>query len=115
MVTKLTIPKKIKKRKEKAKADEEATADDKQESPVPLVTLVKLILHFIFSIGEMCINNQPIYNSNQLYAHKSYNFNNFKRVISENKGVLNCEGTIMKNIPMKVWKRLCLNLFSPKE
>ena len=40
----------------------------------------------------MYINNQQIYNSNGLYAHKSYTTNNFKAAISEYKGVLHCEG-----------------------
>ena len=39
----------------------------------------------------MYINNQQIYNSNGLYAHKSYISNNFKAAISEYKGVLPCE------------------------
>ena len=39
----------------------------------------------------MYINNQQIYNSNGLYAHKSYISNNFKGAISEYKGVLHCE------------------------
>ena len=37
-------------------------------------------------------NNQQIYNSTGLYAHKSYISNNFKAAISEYKGVLQCEG-----------------------
>ena len=49
-------------------------------------------MHSIFSNVEVYINNQPIYNSNGLSAHKSYNSNNFKAAISEYKGVLNCEG-----------------------
>ena len=40
----------------------------------------------------MYINNQQIYNSNGLYAHKSYISNNFKGAITEYKGVLHCEG-----------------------
>ena len=40
----------------------------------------------------MYINNQQIYNSNGLYAHKSYISNDFNGAISENKGVLNCQG-----------------------
>ena len=40
----------------------------------------------------MYINNQPIYYSNGLYAHKSYISKNFKVAISEHKGVLHCEG-----------------------
>ena len=41
---------------------------------------------------EVYINNQQIYNSNGLYAHKSYFSNNFKGAITEYKGVLHCEG-----------------------
>ena len=40
----------------------------------------------------MYIDNQQIYNSNVLYAHKSYISNNFKAAISEYKVVLHCEG-----------------------
>ena len=50
------------------------------------------MLHSIFSNVEVYINNQQIYNSNGLYAHKSYISNNFKAAISEYKGVLHCEG-----------------------
>ena len=49
-------------------------------------------MHSIFSNVEVYINNQQIYNSNGLYAHKSYISNNFKAAISEYKGVLHCEG-----------------------
>ena len=41
---------------------------------------------------EVYINNQQIYHSNGLYAHKSYISNNFKAALSEYKGVLHCEG-----------------------
>ena len=44
------------------------------------------ILCSIFSNYELNINNQQIYNSNRLYAHKSYVFNNSKGAIFENKG-----------------------------
>ena len=40
----------------------------------------------------MYINNQQIYNSNGLYAHKSYISNNFNGDITEYKAVLHCEG-----------------------
>ena len=40
----------------------------------------------------MYINNQQIYNSKGLYAHKPHNSNNFREAISEYKGVLHCEG-----------------------
>ena len=49
-------------------------------------------MHSIFSKVEVYLNNQQIYNSNGLYAHKSYISNNFKSAISEHKGVLHCEG-----------------------
>ena len=71
---------------------ETATAEEEQEVPAPLVTRVNNILHSFFSNVEMYINNQQIYNSNGLYAHKSHISNNFKAVISEYKGVLHCEG-----------------------
>ena len=49
-------------------------------------------MHSIFSNVEVFIYNQQIYNSNGLYAHKSYFSNNFEAAISEYKGVLHCEG-----------------------
>ena len=49
-------------------------------------------MHSIISNVEVYINNKQIYNSNGLYAHKSYISNNFKAAISEYKGVLHCEG-----------------------
>ena len=78
-----------KEHKEEAKAEE---AEAAEEAPVPLVTHVKNILHSIFSNVKVYINNQQIYNSNGLYAHKSYISNNFKGAVSEYKGVLHCEG-----------------------
>ena len=78
-----------KERKEAAKAEEEHTAE---EAHVPLVTHLNNILHSFFSSVEVYINNQQIYNSNGLYAHKSYTSNNFKGAISGYKGVLHCEG-----------------------
>ena len=68
------------------------TATDDGEEEVARVTYVNNIMHSIFSNVEMYINNQQIYNSNGLYAHKSYISNNFKAAISEYKGVLHCEG-----------------------
>ena len=46
----------------------------------------------MFSNVEMYINNQQIYNSDGLSAHKSYLSNSFMAAISEYKGVLHCEG-----------------------
>ena len=68
------------------------TGDDEEEDEVPRVTYVNNIMHSIFSNVEVCINNQQIYNSNGLYAHKYNNSNNFKAAIAEYKGVLHCEG-----------------------
>ena len=90
--------KKVKKQhKEEAKAEEEETAEE--DAPVPLVTHVNNILHSILSNVKMYINNQQIYNSNGLYAHKSYFSNNFKGAIFGNKGVLHCEGYDYEEFP----------------
>ena len=66
--------------------------DSDKEEEVARVTYVNNIMHSIFSNVEVYINNQQIYNSNGLYAHKSCISNNFKAAISEYKGVLHCEG-----------------------
>ena len=89
-----------KEHKEEAKAEEEETAEE--EAPVPLVTHVNSILHSIVCSVEVYINNQQIYNSNWLYAHKSYISNNFKGAISENKGVLHCEGYDYDEFPDEI-------------
>ena len=57
-----------KEQEEEAKAEEDETADE--DHPVPLVTHVNNILRSIFSNVEVYINNQQIYNSYELYAHK---------------------------------------------
>ena len=88
-----------KEHKEEAKAEEEELAE---EEPVPLVTHVNNFLHSFFSNVEVYINNQQIYNSNGLYAHKSYISNNFKGAISEYKGVLYCEGYDDEEFPDEV-------------
>ena len=67
------------------------TGTDDDEEEVVRATYVNNILHSVFSSVEMYINNQQIYNSNGLYAHKSYFSNNFKAAISEYKEVLHCE------------------------
>ena len=90
-----------KEHKQEAKAEEEETAED-EEAPVPLVTHVHNILHSISSNVEVYINNQQIYNSKGLYAHKSYISNNFKGAISEYKGVLHCEGYDYEEFPDEI-------------
>ena len=71
---------------------ETGTDNEEEQEEVARVTFVNNIVHSIFSNVEVYINNQQIYNSNGLYAHKSYISNNFKAAISEYKGVLLCEG-----------------------
>ena len=66
--------------------------DDSEEEEVARVTYVNNIMQSFFSNVEVYINNQQIYNSNGLYAHKSYISNNFKGAITEYNGVLHCEG-----------------------
>ena len=85
--------------KEEAKAEQEETAE---EEPVPLVTHVNNILHSNISNVEVYINNQQIYNSNGLYAHKSYISNDFKGAISEYKRVLHCEGYDYEEFPDEI-------------
>ena len=96
--------KKVKKEhKEEAKAAEKETVE---EEPVPLITHVSNILHSIFSNVEVYINNQQIHKPNGLYAHKSYNSNNFKGAISEYKGVLHCEGYDYEEFPDEIMEAL---------
>ena len=42
-----------------------------RKAAIPLVTHVNNVLQSIFSNAEVYINNQQIYNSNALHAHKS--------------------------------------------
>ena len=85
---------------EEAKAEEEE--ETAEEEPVPLLSHVNNILHSIFSNVEVYINNQQIYNSNGLYAHKSYISNNFKGAISGYKGVLHCGGYDYEEFPYEI-------------
>ena len=71
---------------------ETGTDDEEKQEELVRVTYVNNIMHSIFSNVEVYINNQQIYNSNGLYAPKSYISNNFKAAISEYKGVLHCKG-----------------------
>ena len=65
---------------------------DNEEEEVARVTYVNNITHSIFSNVEVYKNNQQIYNSNGLYAQKSYISNNFEGGITECKRVLHREG-----------------------
>ena len=70
----------------------ETGTDDGEEEEVARVTYVNNIMHSTYSNVEVYINKQQVYNSNRLYARKSYISNNFKAAISEYKGVLHYEG-----------------------
>ena len=89
-----------KEHKEEAKAEEQKTAEE--DAPVLVVTQVNNILHSIFFNVEVYINNQQIYNSNGLYAHKSYISTKFKGAISEYKGVLHSEGYNYEEFPDEI-------------
>ena len=71
---------------------EAGTDDEGEQEEVARVIYVNNIMLSIFSNVEVYINNQQIYNSSGLSAHKSYISNNFKAAISEYKGVLHCQG-----------------------
>ena len=95
------------------KEDEEETSEE--EALIPLVTRVNNILHSVFSIVEVYINNQQIYNSNELYAHKSYIFNNFKGAISEYKLVLHYEVYDYEEFPAEIMEAPLSGVFSEGE
>ena len=59
-------------------------------------------MHSIFSNVEVYINNQQIYNSNGLYAHKSYISNNLKVAMTDYKGVLHYEGYDYEQDPQDI-------------
>ena len=90
--------------KEEAKAKAEETAEE--DAPIPFVNHVHNILHSIISNVEVYINNQQIYNSNGLYAHKCFISNNFKGAISEFKEVLHCEGYDYEEFPDEIMEAL---------
>ena len=62
----------------------------------------------------MYINNQQTYNSNGLYAHKSYISNNFKGAISEYKEVLHCEGSDYDESPDEIMEAPLSEPFSTR-
>ena len=93
-----------KKMEHKEDAVSTETGDDdvefiQEDEGVPHITHVNNILHSVFSNAELYIDNQRIYNSNGLYAHKSHISNNFKSTLSDYKGVLHCEGYDYEEAP----------------
>ena len=75
-----------------------------EEAPISLVTHGNNILHSFFFNVVVYINNQHFYNSNGLYAHKSYFPNNFKVANSEHKGVLHFEGYYYEKFPDELFE-----------
>ena len=87
------------------------TGDDdveyrEEDEGVPQITHVNNIQHSIFSNAELYINNNQIYNSNGLYAHKSHISNNFESTLTDYKGVLHCEGYDYEEVPQNILEGL---------
>ena len=61
------------------------------------------------------INNQQIYNSNGLNAHKSFFSTNSREPFLNTREVCTATCTTKKMFLMEIMKRLCLNLFSQRE
>ena len=97
-----------KEHKEEAKAEDEET--QKEEAPVSLVTHVNNILNSVFSNVEVYFNNQQTLmdcmRTNLTFPTTSRE----PSLILREFCTARC--TTMKNFLMKLWKRLCLNLFS---
>ena len=72
---------------------------EEQEAAVPPRYSCKQQFALIFSHVEVHIKIQQTYNSNGLYAHKSYISNNLKGAISEYEGVSDCEGNDYEEFP----------------
>ena len=93
--------KKVKKEhKEEAKADD--SLEEEKGAPVPLVTYVNNILHTFFFNVQVYINNQQVYNSNGLHAHKHFISNNFKGAVSEYKGFSHCKWYDYEEFPDEI-------------
>ena len=93
---------KKKEHKDEPVVSTETDDDEEDQGEVARVTYVNNILHSIFSNVEVFINNQQIYNSNGLYAHKFYISNSFEAAISQYKGVLQCEGYDYEQDPQDI-------------
>ena len=98
-----------KERKQQAKTNQKT--EEKEETPVHVVKNVNNILHSILSLVEVYIIKQESYNSNGLYAHKSYTSKNFKWTIFDYKGAFHCEKYDYDKLPDEIMDASCLNLF----
>ena len=57
-----------------------------------ILTCVNNLLYSLFSNCEVYLNNQQVYNSNGLYAHKAFISNEFNSTLSSNDRILHCHG-----------------------
>ena len=97
-------------RKEEEKAEEEETVEE--EAPVPLVTHVNNILHSIFPMLK-CTSTISKFATLMGCMRTNPKFSTTSREPSLNtREFCTARGTTMKIFQMKLWKRLCLNLFS---
>ena len=98
-----------KEHKEEAKADEEA--EQEEEAPVLLLTYVNNILHLNFPMFR-CTSKISKFTIQMVSMRTSLTFPTFSREPSPNTRELrSVTGTTIKKFFMKLWKRLCLNLF----
>ena len=91
--------KEVKEEYKKETSSDKETEEEEQEAPVSVVSHLNDILHAIFFIVEVYINNQQLYYSKCLYALKFYNSNSFKGAIFKDEGVLFCEGYNYEEFP----------------
>ena len=112
MATKLTIPRKTKKsRKREAKADEEDTAEQEHEAPVPLVTHQKTFCIQFFLMLK-CKSTASNFTSLMDCMRTSLIFPTTSRGLSVNTKVFcTARDTTMRNFLKKLWQRLCLHHF----
>ena len=101
VVTDIRTSKQTKMSRKGSKADEAKKKQEEEEAPVPLTTHANNNLHSTFSNVEVYTNNQQLFNSNGLFAHKFYISNNFRGVISELKGFFSFEGYDYEDRPDK--------------
>ena len=111
----VTKPRKKTKNERKEKTKVHTSSVEVEEAPARLVTHVNNILSSIFSSVKVYINSQQIYKSDGLYAHQSYNYNNFKGATFELNGGLHCEGYDYEEFPDEIMKAPLSELFFNKE
>ena len=102
-----------KEHKEETKAEEDQTAEE--ESPFPLDTHVNNILHSIFLMLK-CTSTISNFTTLMDCMRTNLTFPTISREPPLNtREFCTAPGMTMKNFLMKLWKRLCLNLFSQRE